>query len=74
MARQPCYGQIHRQISFHHHLRSLIIVLALLVFATPTLAADSPGLDRLMGGKGRANHQKKIKNLVFKGGKRYTWK
>ena len=74
MAKQPCYCKIHRQISFHHLLRSLLLGLIMLVFATPTLAADSPGLDRLMGGKGRANHEKKIEKLVFKGGKSYTWK
>jgi hypothetical protein len=74
MARQPSYGKFLGQISFHRILRSFTALLVMLVFATPTLAADSPGLDRLMGGKGRANHQKKIEKLLFKGGKSYTWK
>ena len=74
MAKQPCYGKTRRKLPFYHHLRSLVFVLAMLAFATPTLAVDSPGLDRLMGGKGRVNHEKKIKKLVFKDGKRYSWK
>ena len=74
MARQPSYGKFLGQISLHRILRSLTALLVMLVFATPTLAADSSGLDRLMGGKGRANHQKKIEKLLFKGGKSYTWK
>ena len=74
MAKQPRYRRIRKQISFHHHLRALILGLAMMVIATPTLAADSPGLDRLMGGEGRLNHEKKIKKLVFKGGKSYSWK
>jgi mono/diheme cytochrome c family protein len=55
-------------------VRSLVFGLTLLVFAMPTLAVDSPGLDRLMGGRGRANHQEKIEKLMFKNGKGYTWK
>jgi mono/diheme cytochrome c family protein len=74
MARQPSYGKFLGQISLHRILRSFTALLVMLVFATPTLAADSSGLDRLMGGKGRANHQKKIEKLLFKGGKSYTWK
>jgi hypothetical protein len=54
-------------------LKSLFFVLAVLAFATPTLAADSPGLDRLMGGKGRVNHEEKINKNVFEGGKSYSW-
>ena len=74
MAKQPSNGKFLGQIPLHRIMRSLAAVIVMLVLATPTLAADSPGLDRLMGGKGRATHEKKIKNLVFKGGKRYTWK
>jgi len=74
MVKQPYYGKIHRQISLQHPLKSLLLGLTMLVFATPTLAADSPGLDRLMDGQGRANHQNRIEKLVFENGKTYTWK
>ena len=74
MVKQPYYGKIHRQISFQHPLRTLLLGLTMLVFATPTLAADSPALDRLMGGQGRAHHQNRIEKLFFANGKTYTWK
>jgi mono/diheme cytochrome c family protein len=74
MAKRPSNGKFLGQIPLHCVMRSLAAVIVMLVFASPTLAADSPGLDRLMGGEGRVNHEEKIEKLVFKGGKRYSWK
>jgi len=73
MTKRPCYCTVHRQISFHHLLGSLIFVLAMLALATPTVATDSPGLDGLLGGKGRSGHKDRVEKLVFKNGKAYTW-
>jgi hypothetical protein len=73
MAKLPWYGRFRRKTSFYHHLKFLFFVLAMMVIATPTLAANSPGLDRLMGGEGRVNHENKIKKLVFRDGKTYSW-
>lgn len=39
----------------------------------PGLAADSPGLDLLLGGSGRASVQAAVKALAFDGGKTYSW-
>lgn len=41
--------------------------------AVPTFAAESPGLDALLGGSGRARLQAELKMLVFAGGKTYSW-
>ena len=50
-----------------------LCILILLSLAGPALADDSPGLDRLMGGQGRADHRKRIEGMVFENGKSHNW-
>ena len=50
-----------------------LILLLFIAFDGSVFAADSVGVDMLMGGQGRANHQKQIDNLVFENGRTYTW-
>ena len=43
------------------------------MLVAPAFAADSPGLDVLLGGSGRAKLQAGLKTLVFDNGKTYSW-
>ena len=51
---------------------SLVVVFSTGLVA-PAVAAESPGLDALLGGSGRAKLQAELKTLVFDNGKTYSW-
>lgn len=53
--------------------RLLLCMVILPAFLGPALADDSPGLDQLMGGRGRADHQKRIQKLGLENGNIYGW-
>jgi mono/diheme cytochrome c family protein len=53
--------------------RLLLCMVILPAFLGLASADDSPGLDQLMGGHGRADHQKRIEELVFGNGNIYGW-
>jgi len=50
----------------------LYLSLAMVAVA-PAVATESPGLDALLGGSGRATLQAGLKTLVFADGKTYSW-
>ena len=50
----------------------LVVVLATGLVA-PAFAAESPGLDALLGGSGREKLKAGLKTLVFDNGKTYSW-
>ena len=51
---------------------SLALVFSSSLVAS-AFAAESPGLDALLGGSGRAQLQAELKTLVFDNGKAYSW-
>ena len=64
---------LHRTFCCKLKLYSYYIALFSLAFFYPAFAADSPGIDQLMGGTGPIEHQKRIENLVFDDGKTHNW-
>ncbi len=64
-------NMIHLFLKFY--VCGLFLLLVLISFR-PVFSADSPGIDMLMGGQGRTEHQERISKMVFEDGKTYGWK
>jgi len=52
---------------------AVLILSFFLCLLDPSQAAESPGLDELLGGSGRATLQAELEALVFADGKTYSW-
>ncbi len=52
---------------------TLASFLAILLVPLGGIAADSPGIDRLLGGTGRSDLEQKLSEITFDGGKTYQW-
>jgi cytochrome c553 len=50
-----------------------LLLLLFCAFDGSVFASDSLGLDMLMGGQGRVNHEQRINNMVFENGRTYSW-
>jgi cytochrome c553 len=52
---------------------SILVLLVVLFSFSQVVADESPGIDILMGKRGRLDHEERIKKLVFENGKVYGW-